>query len=174
MRRVEGICPEFSLPAPATGRGFPWRTELRSVQQKATASGVLPDWDASQARMELTATNLPFAKEIRDPLPERQRELWDKFRPEGSVTVTGEAAMNGDHPRFVGQVALHDNAFSYEKFPLQISGAQGSVDFQPDGRIEVNVVAPVGGGVTETLWNDRGLLADCGNGSDDHRRGSAH
>jgi hypothetical protein len=123
----------------------------------ARAAGVLPDWDARQARLEFSATNVPFVKEIRDRLPERQRELWDKFQPEGSVSVTGEAAMNGDKPRFVGRVVLQDNAACYEKFPYRIAGAQGVVEFKPDGRIEIDAVAPFGGGVGKLV----GTLSDC-------------
>jgi len=116
---------------------------------KATASGLLPDWDAQRARMDFTASNVPLVKEIYDRLPAHERDLWDKFRPDGNVSISGEAAMNGGKPRFVGQVAVHNTEITYEKFPCRATNGQGCVEFRPDGRIEYDLVGTVGGGLVK-------------------------
>jgi hypothetical protein len=140
-----------------TPAGFMVKKAVATVgPAKATASGLLPDWDCNRARIAFNASNLPFDKEVRDRLPPRLQELWDKFQPEGSVSATGEAAMNGGTPRFVGQVALHDNAITFDRFPYRVVGGQGCVDFKPDGRVEYDLVGTVGGGLAKLT----GTVAD--------------
>jgi hypothetical protein len=132
------------------------RAEAAVGPIQATAKGMLPDWDCQQARLDFTAMNVPFAKEIRDRLPPKERELWDKFQPEGSASATGEAAMNGGKPRFVGVVTFDRNAFTYEKFPYRVTGVGGRADFHPDGRVTLDMACSCGG-ASGTL---KGSLSD--------------
>jgi hypothetical protein len=121
------------------------RAEATLGTTKTTASGVLPNWDAQRARLEFTAAEVPFAKELRERLPAKLGELWDKFGPEGHVSLAGEAAMNGGKPRFIGHATLNGNAFTYEKFPYRVKDAQGRIDCMPDGRMEFDLVGSAGG-----------------------------
>ncbi len=92
----------------------------------------------ASAEIRVHGTNVRLDEELREALLPFQRETWDAFAPEGSVTVDVAVARQGCEKPRAGEwlvtttVAFDDLAARFEQFPYPLRHVRGSLILSDD------------------------------------------
>jgi hypothetical protein len=122
-------------------------------------SALMEHWDPQQVTVSVFSEHIPFSKEFRESLPQREQEYWGRFQPEGHFDVNGRITWAGAEPKFVGVFKFSDNAITFFKFPYRVTHVSGKAEFHPDGRVSVDLAGTAGQGSATLVGTAVGLGA---------------
>jgi len=89
--------------------------------------------------ISIKVDNIPLDPALRAALPERQRDLYDQFRPAGladGIIKFSKSAQPGIEPTFAADMSLKQASLTSDRLPLPVTDVTAGMAFAPD-QIEI-------------------------------------
>ena len=104
-------------------------------ERKITLNGQItdPGTDSSTHDISIMVNNIPLDSTLRAALPDRQRDLYDQFRPAGLADGRVKVAGQSSAPlSFTADLSFKKASLKLDEFPLPISDISANAVFTPD------------------------------------------
>lgn len=126
-----------------------WRTSVDFGGGLLGEWRVGAEWDIAGKFLqgELTVIDIDLGKGLRTRMPPKAREIYDKFEPSGLADLAGSLDYTKDGGwDWEVEVALKECAGRYFKFPVRVTGIEGTAVFTEGGMDSLDVAGTASGG----------------------------
>jgi len=109
------------------------RVNGRSIAVNGEVTGC--DTDGTKYDISIKLNNMPLDSALQAALPDKQKDLYNQFRPsglaEGLIRVSSPKQAPAP-PTFIAEMAFRDASLKLEQFPQRITDVTANVVFTPD------------------------------------------